>query len=100
MTVRTGDRQSGDRENLSTDLLVEISDTGIGIDSDAIHRIFASADLGGNSTTRRFGGLGLGLTLSRSIVLQHGGELSAASAGAGLGATFTVLMPTAPAPAR
>ena len=40
VTVRTRDRQSGDGENSSTDLLVEISDTGIGIDNDAIHRIF------------------------------------------------------------
>ena len=49
-------------------LLVEISDTGIGIEPDAMQRIFDGAEHGGTAATRRFGGLGLGLSLSRSIV--------------------------------
>ena len=51
---------------------------------------------GGTSATRRFGGLGLGLCLSRAIVEEHQGTLAASSPGPGSGATFTVLMPTVP----
>jgi CheY-like chemotaxis protein len=81
-------------------LKIEISDTGIGIEADALPRIFEMAERGGiSAATRRFGGLGLGLMLSRSIVEQHDGRLSVASAGAGRGATFTLEMPLVCAPA-
>jgi PAS domain S-box-containing protein len=80
-------------------LVVQVSDTGIGVESDAIDRIFEIAEQGGTPATRQFGGLGLGLTLSRSIIERHGGRLSASSGGLGLGATFTVEIPSVPAPA-
>ena len=81
-------------------LVIEVSDTGIGIDADALPGSSTITEQGGiSAATRRFGGLGLGLTISRSIVEQHGGRLTAASPGAGHGATFTVEMPTVPAPA-
>ena len=59
------------------------SDTGIGIEPDVLPRIFDVLEQGGISTTSRFGGLGLGLTISRSIIEQHGGRLDAHSPGAG-----------------
>jgi signal transduction histidine kinase/ActR/RegA family two-component response regulator len=81
------------------DLVIEISDTGIGIDPSVLPRVFDVMEQGGISRTRRFGGLGLGLTISRSIVEHHGGRISAHSPGAGQGATFTIEIPTASAPA-
>jgi signal transduction histidine kinase/ActR/RegA family two-component response regulator len=81
------------------DLVIGVSDTGIGINPKVLPRIFDVLEHGGTSTTRRFGGLGLGLTISRSILEQHGGRLTAHSPGEGLGATFTIAMRTAPPPA-
>ena len=79
-------------------LVIAISDTGIGIDPTVLPRVFDVMEQGGISSTRRFGGLGLGLTISRSIVENHGGRLTASSRGPGLGATFTVEIPTASVP--
>jgi PAS domain S-box-containing protein len=74
-------------------LVVEVADTGMGIRSDLLPKIFSAFDQGEQGTARRFGGLGLGLTISRAIVERHGGSLSVASAGTGQGATFTVRIP-------
>jgi CheY-like chemotaxis protein len=99
VTVHTQNRENRSAGMHAVAFLVEIRDTGIGIEADAKHRIFEGAEHGGTSATRRFGGLGLGLSISRSIVEQHGGALSAASPGAQLGATFSVLMPAVASPA-
>ena len=89
-----------DTHSVSTpDLVIGISDTGIGIDPKVLPHIFDVLEQGGTSTTRRFGGLGLGLTIARSIIEQHGGRLTAHSPGANLGATFTLAMPTTSATA-
>jgi signal transduction histidine kinase/ActR/RegA family two-component response regulator len=74
-------------------LVVEVSDTGIGIRSDLLPQIFGAFDQGEQGTARRFGGLGLGLTISRAIMEMHGGSLAASSLGSGRGATFTVRVP-------
>ncbi len=55
---------------------------------------------GSAESARRSGGLGLGLTISRSIIEQHGGRLSAASEGPDRGSTFTVEIPTVPTAAE
>jgi signal transduction histidine kinase/ActR/RegA family two-component response regulator len=81
------------------DLVITVSDTGIGIAPDILPNVFDVLEQGGISATRRFGGLGLGLTISRSIVEQHGGQLTAHSAGRGHGATFSITIPTAAPPA-
>ncbi len=72
-----------------------ISDTGIGIEPELLIRIFDAFEQGGKQITRQFGGLGLGLAISRAIAEQHGGSLSAASEGAGKGSTFTLRIPLA-----
>jgi len=81
------------RSRLEDSVLVEISDTGIGIEPDVLPRIFGAFEQADRRITRRFGGLGLGLAVSRALVRLHGGDLTAASEGAGRGATFTVRIP-------
>ncbi len=78
---------------------VEVSDTGVGIDAEALPRIFNAFEQGERSITRRFGGLGLGLTIGRTIADMHGGSLSAASGGPGHGATLTLRLPVVARPA-
>ncbi|MES1245256.1 MAG: ATP-binding protein [Acidobacteriota bacterium] len=77
----------------SRGIAVEIRDTGMGIEPDVLPRIFAAFEQAGRSITRRFGGLGLGLAVSRAIARLHGGDLTAASDGAGQGAVFTLSLP-------
>ncbi|HYG65303.1 MAG TPA: ATP-binding protein, partial [Thermoanaerobaculia bacterium] len=74
-------------------LRVEVRDTGVGIDPEVLPRIFDAFEQGGSSVTRQFGGLGLGLAISKSLVDLHGGTLTAASEGPGRGATFTLELP-------
>jgi len=75
------------------EVVVEVSDTGIGIDPEVLPRIFDAFQQGKRNITRRFGGLGLGLAISEKIVALHGGHIGAASKGRGEGSTFTVRMP-------
>jgi two-component system CheB/CheR fusion protein len=70
-----------------------VTDDGIGIAPDKMERIFVAFEQADRDITRRFGGLGLGLSIARAIIAAHGGEVRAASAGLGRGATFTVLLP-------
>jgi PAS domain S-box-containing protein len=79
-------------------LLVEVSDTGLGIDPAALPRIFRAFEQAEDAVTRGLGGLGLGLAIRRAIVESHGGTLTAESAGRGQGSTFRLSLPTVPAP--
>ena len=72
---------------------VEISDTGIGIEPEILPRVFDAFEQVDRQITRRFGGLGLGLAVSKANVELHGGSQAAASQGYGRGATFTVRFP-------
>lgn len=78
-------------------IAVEVSDTGMGIEPDLLPRIFDSFEQGERRITRRFGGLGLGLAISKALVELHKGRIMAASGGEGMGSTFTVWLPCAPA---
>jgi len=85
--------------NLSPDEIeIRISDTGIGIDSDKIGKIFNAFEQGQTSITRRFGGLGLGLAISKAMVDAHRGKIRVESDGKDKGATFIVDLKTVPAP--
>ncbi len=76
-------------------VIVEVRDTGVGIAPEALGRIFHAFEQAERATARQFGGLGLGLAISKALVELHGGTVSATSAGPGCGATFTVSLPLA-----
>jgi PAS domain S-box-containing protein len=81
-------------------ILVEITDTGIGFEPGQAERIFAPFEQGDATVTRRFGGLGLGLAITRHMVTMHGGSLAAHSEGRDRGATFRVELAAIAAPER
>ncbi|PYJ11498.1 MAG: hypothetical protein DMF06_02335 [Verrucomicrobia bacterium] len=78
---------------------IRTTDTGIGIEGDKMQTIFNAFEQGQSSITRRFGGLGLGLAISKAMVSAHGGIIRAESNGRDRGATFTVTLKTVAAPA-
>ncbi|MBL0730063.1 ATP-binding protein [Piscinibacter sp. HJYY11] len=73
--------------------VIDVADTGVGIAPDALPHVFERFRQADGSITRRFGGLGLGLSIVRHLVEQHGGSVTAHSEGEGLGATFRVRLP-------
>ena len=88
ITVRTSN--DGDR------LKIEITDTGIGIEPDLLPHIFNPFEQGERTVTRKYGGLGLGLSICKSMVEMHKGTLTAASDGRSKGATFTLTLEAMP----
>jgi PAS domain S-box-containing protein len=94
--VRVYNQPSGSRNGADScpDLVVEVSDSGIGISSESMARIFDAFEQGERSRTRVFGGLGLGLAISRAIVERHEGEITAVSAGQGKGTKLSIRLPT------
>ena len=73
-----------------------IRDTGLGIDPEFLPNVFDRFRQADSSTTRSFGGLGLGLAIVRHLVELHGGKVGAASEGTGKGATFSAMFPLLP----
>jgi len=73
---------------------LRVSDDGIGITPDALTRIFNAFEQGDPATTRQFGGLGLGLAISRALIDLHGGSIHAESEGKGKGATLIMHLPS------
>jgi PAS domain S-box-containing protein len=72
---------------------VEIQDSGIGIESESLPRMFNAFEQGREHVTRKFGGLGLGLAISKRLVEMHDGTITVRSEGTGRGATFTISLP-------
>jgi PAS domain S-box-containing protein len=87
--VETTLHRIGDRIELA------VRDTGIGISAEFLPHVFDRFSQADTSSTRRHGGLGIGLALVRHLVELHGGRVRADSAGPGRGSTFTVELPAA-----
>ena len=81
-------------------LAIAVHDTGIGIEPEVMNRIFDPFEQGESAFQRRYGGLGLGLAISKSLAQAHGGTLIARSEGHDRGSTFILTMKTVPAPPR
>jgi signal transduction histidine kinase len=77
-------------------LLVAVSDSGVGFEPEDAERIFSPFEQGEKTITRQYGGLGLGLSISRSIIAMHKGTILARSSGRGQGATFTISLQAIP----
>lgn len=88
VTITT--RVNGDQADL------EVIDTGVGIAPEFLPHVFDRFRQADGSTSRRHGGLGLGLAIADALANLHGGRLKAASAGMGHGATFTFQLELAP----
>jgi PAS domain S-box-containing protein len=80
-------------QRVNSHLELSVSDTGIGIPASYLPHVFDRFSQKDSSTTRIFGGLGLGLAICKQLVDLHGGSIRAASQGEGMGATFFVELP-------
>jgi signal transduction histidine kinase len=78
------------------DVLLVVSDTGAGIEPEFLPLVFDRFRQQDPGSTRKHGGLGIGLSIVRHLVELHGGTIEATSAGAGLGSTFTIRVPVSP----
>ncbi|PYR28289.1 MAG: hypothetical protein DMF98_03290, partial [Acidobacteria bacterium] len=76
---------------------VQVEDNGAGIDANLLQQIFEPFAQGLPVRDEALGGLGLGLSITREIVLLHAGSIEASSAGPGRGSTFTVRLPVSAA---
>jgi PAS domain S-box-containing protein len=93
ITIATS--ESGDGQ-----IMVEVLDTGIGIQPEVLPKIFDAFQQGSGDVTKQFGGLGLGLAITKVLVQLHGGTITAESAGPGRGSRFTVQLPLVAEPSR
>ncbi|MBD1822103.1 PAS domain S-box protein [Cyanobacteria bacterium FACHB-DQ100] len=80
-------------EQVGIEAKIQVRDTGKGITPEFLPHVFEYFRQEDGSTTRKFGGLGLGLAIARYFTELHGGTVKAESPGEGCGATFTVLLP-------
>jgi PAS domain S-box-containing protein len=78
----------------NSDAEMTVTDSGVGIKPDFLPHIFDRFQQADQSITRRFGGLGIGLSIVKHLVELHGGSIRAESKGDGAGSTFTIVLPS------
>jgi PAS domain S-box-containing protein len=88
--------RTNNQQQMTSYAQIAVTDTGKGIPPDFLPYVFDRFRQESSATTRRFGGLGLGLAIVRYLVELHGGTVQADSLGEGQGATFTVRLPLIP----
>ncbi|MGJ0484652.1 MAG: hybrid sensor histidine kinase/response regulator [Methylomicrobium sp.] len=79
---------------LGSEVVIQVRDNGMGISPELMPTIFDLFQQGMRTLDRSQGGLGIGLTLVKQLMELHGGRVTAASPGPGLGSTFSILLPT------
>ncbi|MBD3884063.1 PAS domain S-box protein [Phormidium tenue FACHB-886] len=98
--VERGKKERHGASRLSFDAQITVSDTGKGIPADFLPHVFDYFRQADATTTRRSGGLGLGLAIVHHLVELHGGTIQAESPGEGQGARFTVTLSLPPSPPK
>ena len=88
-----GGKISLSTERIGDEVAIRVKDNGLGIASDKLSSVFEMFVQADNSLNRSQGGLGIGLTLVKSLVEMHGGTVEATSDGLGKGSEFTVRLP-------
>jgi PAS domain S-box-containing protein len=78
------------------EIVMQVSDQGLGMTPETLARVFEPFEQGSHERVRGGGGLGLGMTIARTLIEALGGGISATSAGPGRGSTFTVTLPILP----
>ena len=85
-------------QQAGSDVELSVADSGIGIPESFLSQVFIRFKQRDSSTTRAYGGLGLGLAISKQLVELHGGSIRVASSGSGQGSTFYICLPISTAP--
>ena len=85
-------------ERVGDEVAIRVRDDGVGIEPNLLPHVFDLFTQADRSVARSHGGLGIGLTLVRTLVERHGGRVQASSKGPGQGAEFVVHLPALPTP--
>src|SRR5207248_5802177 len=88
-TPARGQLRIGTRNDAEHYIVIDFTDTGIGINRELQPRIFDAFEQGGSGVTNRYGGLGPGLATSKRVIDLHAGKISVPGEGRGIGAPFT-----------
>ncbi|OKH31800.1 hypothetical protein NIES2119_27925 [[Phormidium ambiguum] IAM M-71] len=97
--VNPQEQKTDDKQLMTTYAQITVNDNGVGIPPNFLPFVFDYFRQANATTTRKFGGLGLGLAIVRHLVELHGGTVKVESPGVGMGATFTIKLPLMPIPA-
>ena len=91
-TATGGGLRISTRNDAEHHVIIDFTDTGIGIEPDVQARIFEAFEQGGRWVTSQYGGLGLGLSISKRVIDMHDGRISVRSRGVDCGTTFSVAL--------